>query len=142
MKKFIFILALALVSISANAQYITEYQSSNGHQYQFLKDTEIDDIYKCQMLISNYEKAAEKHKNAQTLFWSAIGIELAGAAVTGLSYLTDGYGFDNPMFLGGCVISSIAGIVASVGIIKLVTTARDKYETQLLLSANGIVMTF
>lgn len=140
MKKIFIILALALVSISANAQYITEYQSNNGHSYQLCQQPTIENIDRYQSVINLYENSLQRYKNASNLFWTAIGVELAGAGIMGLSLL--GGEPDNIVFLGGGIISGVAGIVATVGLVNLCISSSDLRHSQLLLSANGIVMTF
>jgi len=140
MKKFIFILTFIFVAISAKAQYIAEYQSNNGHVYQLYQQPTIENIDKYQVVINQYESSLKKYKDANTLFWSAFGVEMAGIGVMGLSLI--GRDLNYPIFITGSVISGVAGIVATVGLVRLCIAGSELRQSQILLSANGIVMTF
>lgn len=141
MKKFIIILSFIFVAISANAQYITEYQSNNGHVYSLYQNQTLDNIERSQLIINTYEKNLEAYKNANSLFWTSFGVEMSGIAIMGLSFLC-GDAPSNVLFIGGCAVTSIASIVATIGLVKLCIAGNDLRHSQLLLSANGIVMTF
>lgn len=140
MKKIIFILTFILVAISAKAQYITEYQSNNGHIYSLYKNQTLDNIETSQLIINSYEKNLEAYENANSLFWSSFGVEMAGVSMMGLSLI--GRDLNYPILIAGGVISGVAGIVATVGLVKLCIASSELRQSQILLTANGIVMSF